>query len=63
MRVGNCIVHEDFQVLDFSSDSNRLLILRRAFMATVGEIVYMVETMISFTHIDKNVHYEAVSEI
>lgn len=32
-------------------------------MATVGEIVYMVETMISFTHIDKNVHYEAVSEI
>lgn len=60
VKVGNCIVLEDSQVLDLVNGSDMPLILGRGLMATEGEIVDMVENNISFSYIDKNVYYKAI---
>lgn len=62
MRIGNCIVPDEFHVLDLGSGLKMTLILRRDFMSTTGVIADMVKNKISFTHTDKIVYYEAVSE-
>lgn len=48
VKVMNCTVLEDFQVLYWGKGSNMPLILQKVFMTTVGAVVGMQKNMISF---------------
>lgn len=60
VSVGNCIVFENFKVLNLDNGSNRALILERAFMPTTGTVVDIQKGRITFTNIDENVYYKVV---
>ncbi|XP_056867063.1 uncharacterized protein LOC130512774 [Raphanus sativus] len=60
VQVGDCVLHTEFQVVEMNKDHEMPLILGRTFMATVGAIVDMPNERVSFSHINKNVFYQAV---
>lgn len=62
MRVGNCIVPNDFHVFEMGSGSPMPLILRRAFLTSAGVIVDMSKGRVSFANIDETFFYKVVPQ-
>lgn len=63
VRVENCIVSIDFQVLEMgTSGSNIPLIQGRAFLAIVVGVVDLSKGNFSVANIDKNVYYKVVRQ-
>ncbi|WZZ45106.1 hypothetical protein YC2023_041365 [Brassica napus] len=60
VKVGNCILHTEFQVVEMSKDHEMPLISGRSFMATVEVVVGMPNKRVSFSNINKKVFYKAV---
>ncbi|KAL1218019.1 hypothetical protein V5N11_012218 [Cardamine amara subsp. amara] len=60
IKVGDCLVPTDFQIVEMSERSNTPLILGRPFMATVGAVIDTPSKRISFSYIDKEIFYKAI---
>lgn len=58
-KVGNCIVLVNFHVLEMGCSSMPLL-LGRDLMSTMGAVVDMKRSRVSFENIDENVFYNTV---
>ncbi|KAL1189492.1 hypothetical protein V5N11_000409 [Cardamine amara subsp. amara] len=62
VRVGDCPLPSDFQIIEMSNGSSMPLILGRPFLATAGAFVDLPNKRIAFSHIDENVFYDATPE-
>ncbi|KAL1217957.1 hypothetical protein V5N11_001848 [Cardamine amara subsp. amara] len=60
IKVGDCLVPTDFQVVEMSERSSTPLILGRPFMATAGAVIDTPSKRISFSYIDKEISYKAI---
>ncbi|KAF3570390.1 hypothetical protein F2Q69_00059562 [Brassica cretica] len=63
VQIGNALVPVDFHVLENKQNKNHSLLLRRAFMATLGAVCSMQTNQLSLTQINYNVHYDPVRVI
>uniref|UniRef100_M4F1F6 Uncharacterized protein n=2 Tax=Brassica campestris TaxID=3711 RepID=M4F1F6_BRACM len=60
VHIGNALVPVDFHVLENKQNKNHSLLLRRAFMATVGTVCNMQTNQLCLTLINSDVHYDPV---
>ena len=60
VKIGDCLIPTDFQVVEMSQGSRVPLILGRPFMATVGAIMDTHKKRISFSCIDGDVFYDVI---
>ncbi|KAF3604723.1 hypothetical protein F2Q69_00033513 [Brassica cretica] len=60
LQIGNALVPVDFHVLDIKLNWNSSLLLRRAFLSTVGAVCNLQTNQLCLTLIDPNDHYDPI---
>ncbi|KAF3540101.1 hypothetical protein F2Q69_00022412 [Brassica cretica] len=60
VQIGNALVLIDFHVLDIKLNWNSSLLLRRAFLSTVGAVCNLQTNQLCLTLIDPHVHYNSI---
>ncbi|KAF3580544.1 hypothetical protein DY000_02031136 [Brassica cretica] len=60
VQIGNALVPVDFHVLDIKLNLNSSLLLRRAFLSTVGAVWNMQTNQLCMTLIDPHVYYDPI---
>ncbi|KAF2569271.1 hypothetical protein F2Q68_00024486 [Brassica cretica] len=60
VQIGNALVPVDFHVLDIKLKWNSSLLLRRAFLSTVGAVCNLQTNQLCLTLIDPLVHYNSI---
>ncbi|KAL1220241.1 hypothetical protein V5N11_008260 [Cardamine amara subsp. amara] len=60
VRVGDCLMHVDFQVVEMSQGSYMPLILGRTFLATAGAVVDLPNKRVCLSKVNTAVFYDAV---
>lgn len=63
IQIRNCLIPNDFQVVEMSNDSYMPLILGRPFLPTAGALVDLTNKRIFFlSKIDKKIFYNSISD-
>ncbi|KAF3566779.1 hypothetical protein DY000_02015819 [Brassica cretica] len=60
VQIGNALVPVDFHVLDIKLNWNSSLLLRRAFLSTVGAVCNLQNNRLCLILIDPHVHYNPI---
>ncbi|KAF2618138.1 hypothetical protein F2Q68_00038560 [Brassica cretica] len=60
VQIGNALVPVDFHVLDNKLNWNSSLLLRRAFLSTMGAVCNFQTNQLCLTLIDPNAHYDPI---
>ncbi|KAF3523376.1 hypothetical protein F2Q69_00047927 [Brassica cretica] len=60
VQTDNALVPVDFHVLDIKLNWNSSLLLRRAFLSTVGAVCNLQTNQLCLTLIDPNAHYDPI---
>ncbi|KAL1194262.1 hypothetical protein V5N11_025985 [Cardamine amara subsp. amara] len=62
VRIGDCLMPTDFQVVEMGHGSFMPLILGRSFLATAGAVIDIPNKRVCLSSISNDVFYDAVSE-